>query len=119
MGYTHYFTQLRDITDSEWLSLMEAAEKLFKTATVPLGNFGGDPGSAPVITLDNIGFNGVGADSHETCYVARRRDARALGFCKTNRKPYDETVVAFLKLVDKTAPGSFELGSDGGDEIFR
>lgn len=123
MGYTHYYPQVRDITDDEWLVIMTLARMIFTAEDVALAGPMGDKGTKPEVTLDYISFNGVGPDSHETCYIPRIRtdweEEDQFRFCKTAEKPYDRTVVAVLKMVNRNAKGAFHLSSDGGESVFK
>ena len=105
MGYTHYWRQLRDFTDTEWNELA----RLTKLITV---------GVSTTVTLDpaefnidneEIRFNGIGEDGHETFILTKKKRAKmdyeeqeaydrqgAFEFCKTAQKPYDKYVVAVL-----------------------
>lgn len=119
MGYTHYWTQVRDFTCEEWRQIgadvMPILNDVQHAQGVPLGDGEGNPGTQPVFTADHILFNGVGDDSHETFVLYRRRPAkepwqrrRGGDFCKTARKPYDLAVTAMLCYL-ATVPGNTEL----------
>lgn len=121
MGYTHYFSSKRTLTENEWAELMnaavvigQAAEKMQvryggKDYLVELANGHGDAASKPVIGEGVIEFNGVGPDlDHETFCIAQEPFSE---FCKTARKPYDIVVVAILAYA--AAKYGFEVGSDG------
>lgn len=108
MGYTHYWTQLRDLSKEEWTTICADIGEILKYAQhdggVALGDGAGDPGTSPEITNTKIWFNGIGDDSHETMAIDRKRvledwqskDQLGWAFCKTARKPYDPVVVACL-----------------------
>lgn len=121
MGYTHYFSSARDLTDAEWAEMERAANKIISHAigmkvpygkdTVPvvLVNGHGDAASKPVVGEGVIEFNGVGPDhDHETFCV---KQEAFNDFCKTARKPYDIAAVAILAY--GAAKFGFEVGSDG------
>jgi hypothetical protein len=75
----------------------------------------------PVINVDEVRFNGIGDDGHETFYISRVDTPRAwsedkstvFGFCKTARKQYDALVTASLLLAHKYLDGEIEISSDG------
>lgn len=107
MGYTHYWTQVRDFTRKEWREVSADIAEILKDAEhnqgIPLANAGGEPGTSPEFTSDYIYFNGLGDDSHETMCVHRKRPPkeewqrkRGTDFCKTAHKPYDLAVTAVL-----------------------
>ena len=131
MGYTHYWRQLRDFTDTEWNELA----RLTKLITV---------GVSTTVTLDpaefnidneEIRFNGVGDDGHETFILTKKKRAKAdyeeqhaydrqgaFDFCKTAGKPYDKYVVAVLcalYTMDRTKSIMSEIISDGRVEDWN
>ena len=111
MGYTHYWRQLRDFTDTEWQELTRLAklitadgvDVIFRDEiTIP-------PSDEFNIDGEEIRFNGLGDDGHETFLITKKKRAKrqyeeqeaydkkgALEFCKTAQKPYDKYVVAVL-----------------------
>ena len=113
MGYTHYWRQLRDFTDTEWqeltrLTKLITADGVGSERVKPVLATSGpnDP-----ITINNkvIMFNGIGEDGHETFLINKKKRAKAdyeeqeaydrqgaFDFCKTAQKPYDKYVVAVL-----------------------
>lgn len=143
MGYTHYWRQTRDFTDDEWLKLRQGAGQVVSALRnakalrerdipavpfdIPLAYEDDEPDRPPVVSLDEIRFNGVGEDGHETFYLTRRKPEKrefdrlyetegAFDFCKTARKPYDAAVVAVLTIAHTVAPGVLTLSSDGTPE---
>ena len=108
MGYTHYWRQLRDFTDTEWNELARLTRLITEgwparnlTATLDPAEFN--------IDNEEIRFNGIGEDGHETFILTKKKRAKmdyeeqeaydrqgAFEFCKTARKPYDKYVVAVL-----------------------
>jgi hypothetical protein len=115
MGYTNYYKNKPAFTDAQWAALTADVKKLLKNSKVPLGDANGSFDSKPVFNSRCIMFNGIGYDSHETASVYKA--ASEFEYCKTARKPYDEVVVEFYKLIRKHAPETV-LSSDGGDEVF-
>lgn len=142
MGYTHYWTQVRDFTKDEWADIRADLAAILKYAQhefgIPLADAAGDDGTSPEIDGDKIYFNGVGDGAHETMCVDRVRppqeswqSRRGTNFCKTARKPYDRAVVAVLCYLstitrrDDPAIGdpivgteAFTVSSDGGGSDF-
>ena len=107
MGYTHYWRQHRDFNDTEWrvitrLAKLITADGVDVLAYHPKGKdyteevlLNGDP---DMFTIDNeqIRFNGIGEDGHETFLITKKRPEENFQFCKTAHKPYDKYVVAVL-----------------------
>mgnify|MGYP001583984588 FL=1 len=115
MGYTHYFTQLRDCTPDEWEHLSIRANIVLQTARklgIDVGNGLGEPGSYPEVDADEIWFNGIGSAGYETFGIKRTLPAPG-GFCKTNQNAYDPVVTAILILANIYAPGVWNIRSDG------
>jgi hypothetical protein len=106
MGYTHYWTQTRNFTQDEWSEVSEDISAILSYVEnelgVPLADGMGEHRTRPAIDADEIAFNGLGDDSHETFTVTRKRvktwEGGTLGgdCCKTARKPYDVAVTACL-----------------------
>lgn len=106
MGYTHYWRQRRDLTKAQWATLSADIADILRHVGergVVLGNAEGEPGTATVFDADEIAFNGVGTDAHETFTIRRTRrpvefEGDHLGgdFCKTAEKPYDLAATACL-----------------------
>ena len=104
MGYTHYWTPERTLTEIEWAQVCRDFQHLFNEAQSYGGGYvalssEGDYGKLPTISSEAITFNGVdlglhGDQSHEPFQITRERSEWA--FCKTASKPYDKVVVAAL-----------------------
>ena len=105
MGYTHYWRQLRDFTDTEWQELTRLAKLITNDGVLD------QTLSTVEFNIDNeqICFNGVGDNGHETFIITKKKRAKedyeeqeaydrqgAFEFCKTAQKPYDKYVVAVL-----------------------
>jgi hypothetical protein len=120
MGYTHYWTQTRDLED--WDTVRDDVRAILKYAQdfagIPLADGHGNQGSKPEVTDDKIWFNGVGPDDdHETMAIDRVGTAD-FTFCKTARKPYDPVVVACLCYLSTVAL-THKVTSDGdGSELL-
>ena len=95
MGYTHYWRQLRDFTDTEWQELTRLAKLIIADNEGTLSDGFGD-GGKPEVNGEHIWFNGLGEDSHETFRITKKKPEEDFEFCKTARKPYDKYVVAVL-----------------------
>lgn len=109
MGYTHYWSARRDFSDQEWTSLVSVARILFKEHSLASFDGTGDP----EVNTSEIAFNGCEDESHESVNLSRY--ATDFEFCKTARKPYDQSVVAILEAASIIAPAVFEYKSDGDE----
>ena len=109
MGYTHYWRQQRDFTDAEWQELTRLAKLITADGQGILANEYDEENSKPTIDNEQIRFNGIGKDGHETFLITKKKRAKreyeeqeaydrqgAFEFCKTAHKPYDKYVVAVL-----------------------
>ena len=121
IGYTHYFDLVKKPTNDEWQNITEAFKKVMVISLIK-----GSPfpiqreeyvASPPLIDKDEIVFNGIGDDAHETMYVSN--SALGFTFCKTNRKPYDFSVMVLLLLMKHYAPDSWLITSDGGNAEWQ
>jgi hypothetical protein len=120
MGYTHYFPQTRSFTNDEWSKIQSFAKSLFIARKDMLADGMGNINSKPKATAKDIWFNGIGEEAHET-FLVRKTQPKKLEdrhgqFTKTNRKAYDECVVAMLTYINHVAPGALEITSDGSRE---
>lgn len=112
MGYTHYWNH-EPVPASKVKKLLPKLRKILKTTDVPLGDWSGEHWGAYDITDKRFAFNGIGEGSHETFGIDWATSESE--FCKTNRKPYDEVVVACLLLLEDEID-SFHWHSDGDGE---
>lgn len=115
MGYTHYWRIKGPTSKEKWAKVTEAAMAVIENAKVPIQREYDDT-APPVVNSDEIRFNGVDNDGHETFFISR--SDTGFNFTKTARKPYDEVVVAMLKAIKKVLGSAITLSSDGGDEVF-
>ena len=116
MGYTHYWSNSRPFTDTEWALIAEKSRQILGHAQDRLGiaiSEEYDINRIPVVTNEEIRFNGYADEGHETFYLTRKADD--FSFCKTARKPYDAAVVAILQCAAVYADG-FDWRSDGTRE---
>jgi Fe-S-cluster containining protein len=133
MGYSHFYTQKKNFSIKEWHSFMEFVERLSHYNPTICGPDGTEH---PVITENDIMFNGDFScgDSCDTFHVSRVRPGFPYGmekiidkdknknfvkkykgfrFCKTNRKPYDASVVASLIFITNMNEKIMNVNSDG------
>ena len=134
MGYTHYWRQQRDFTDTEWQELTRLAKLITADGQGILANAFSDKNSKPTIDNEEISFNGIGDDGHETfCITRKKRDlydyekqdsiqdaymhdksgGGVFNFCKTAHKPYDKYVVAVLCAIYRVQRDIMNITSDG------
>lgn len=114
MGYTHYFSSQRNFTDAEWAALTSITRKIVLSVknSIPLAFECDDENTPPLIDNEQIRFNGVGDDGHET-FIVSKKHSSDFNFCKTAQKPYDEVVVAVLCAANSIAPSALDISSDG------
>lgn len=121
MGYTHYFHQQRKATSDQWQAICEDFKRLMTACLLAddplLIQREYDNASAPEINDDEILFNGIEDDGHETMVLERK--GTDFQFCKTARKPYDRVVVALLILANHHAPGVWKISSDGDPDEWQ
>ena len=138
MGYTHYWRQLRDFTDTEWQELTRLAKLITADGQGILSNEYDEKNSKPTIDNEQIRFNGIGDNGHETFIITKKKRAKreyeeqeaydkkgAFEFCKTAHKPYDKYVVAVLCAIynmkiklDEEKPPVLYIRSDGNTKYW-
>ena len=147
MGYTHYWRQARDFTDVEWIELTRLAKLITNGSQGILAHYpatvgeddyyGGIEDDVFIIDDEEIRFNGIGEDGHETFLITKKKRAKmdyeeqeaydkqgAFEFCKTAHKPYDKYVVAVLCAIYNMfghynmTPMS-EITSDGNSDDWK
>jgi len=121
MGYTHYYYQTRDFTDTEWNVMRTAFDILVDQTDIPLANWEGE--NQPECDDKGMSFNGVAPEEDHESFVIDRKMGDQPGhrkdeedifhFCKTAEKPYDEAVIGMLLVACWIAPAVFRIGSDG------
>jgi hypothetical protein len=130
MGYTHYWTQTRNLTEQEFGDFVGAARRIINVAegkptntaggyhTEPVHICGGNGKGKPTLTKDELVLNGNGPDlDHETFAINRVKQTDSWDFCKTARKPYDVVVTALLIILAHDY--GFEVSSDGDAEEWE
>ncbi len=131
MGYTHYWTQTRDLDAEEFaqvsadvLAILADAQHRYEIA---ICDGAATPHSRPEVSGDRLAFNGTDVDDrgHDTFELFRVRSAdphfgaEYLGWdsCKTARKPYDTAVTAVLCYLASVVE-SHSVTSDGAGRDF-
>ena len=110
MGYTNYYTQNEEIAQDKWDNILKEykyLQKVMKDVITDVSE-----------SKDEIAFNGIGSDSHETFILTRKLPEDPFNFCKTKFKPYDIAVWHMLTFVywqHGTPPvhDQFSIGRDG------
>lgn len=99
MGYTHYYTVGRAVSNVTWNKFKQAVANIIKESGVSI--HGGDGTGEPIINDKEISFNGNDEtdQSHETFIITR--GSGSWDFCKTAKKDYDVVVVATLMTAKK------------------
>lgn len=127
MGYTHYFYQPKNTLDKEkWANMILDFYKILPNYMDYLDN---DPDSSQCLkaNTEEILFNGIGEDSHETFLFERKPDLsytseegeKVFNFCKTARKPYDIVVCITMLIIKKHFPDIITISSDGGESEWE
>jgi len=123
MGYTHYYYQKKSLTQKQWENVCIETFQILdycKGKKIKLA-FEYDNPAPPLVNNDQIRFNGVKDEGHETFIFLKKKPeekicsdkSRYFYFCKTARKPYDLAVCLVLLSLANHAPKSVELASDG------
>jgi hypothetical protein len=100
MGFTRYWERTDKALTEEFVEMVKTI--IAEAETKGIHICGGDGGGEPLITTDQVCFNGdgtIGAD-HETCYFATGEEP-GFNFCKTAEKPYDYAVKRVLKVAEE------------------
>lgn len=125
MGYTQYFYRNPVIEREVFNSLAQDTRKLLKNAAFRLTYVEGSKNhNGFKVTEEEINFNGYGDESCENIYFPIKfkendihtdfkEDGKIFSFCKTNRHPYDDYVVAFLILAKLHLQDQIKINSDG------
>lgn len=118
MGLTHYWDRLPELEATVFESAVTDIKKVFDEFDIPLA--GGDGEGKPVLTKDEVCFNGAGEDSYETFSVRRVEladpDGKVFNFCKTARKSYDVVVRAVLIIFSKHMGNALIVASDDDND---
>lgn len=121
MGYTHYWTQQRDIPEKDWQRITADVSKILAATNVPLAWEFDEPKRPSQVDAEAIRFNGLDDDGHETFMISRllEKNGEKWMFCKTAAKPYDVVVTAILAYLATQYPSTFQVTSDGEREDWR
>jgi len=116
MGFTRYYTLSGKIDPQKFEKYSEDCKIICQEITKETGHglAGWDGEGDPEFTTDEIRFNGIGDDSHET--FALGKGYNGFKFTKTARKPYDRHVLACLILAKKYFGDAIKVSSDGDND---
>lgn len=121
MGYTHYWYRPEKISPNKFNAIAEDFKKVLPTLKNLLNE---DMSEFDYLRVNNneIVFNGVGENRHETMYFPRydtrpnfspKKKTLKFDFCKTERKPYDIAVCTLLIIAKHHLKNMFIVRSDG------
>jgi hypothetical protein len=123
MGYTRYFELYKIISEEKFEQYSATCklicEKIQEIEDYKLGDWEGTE-KGPVFDENEVSFNGIGDDAHETFSI--RRDNVGFVFTKTNRKDYDSSVCACLYLAKQMFGNDIRVSDDGDnndDEVEK
>lgn len=111
MGYTRYWGFKKDADMKAYKSALKDIGTMVKANTNILGDGAGE-GGEPTVKPNEIRFNGKDGDDYETFSLDSKLKG---GFCKTNRKPYDEFVGASLLILKDYLGDQVDIDSDGSE----
>lgn len=134
MGYTHYWDKKGNFNTKKFAEFTNKVKKIVEAIDTkgPIGGVyylaakdavevaidiaggAGEKGSKPILNDNEVCFNGLEDNSHESFYIQNRDDSLdAFSFCKTARKPYDIAVTASLIAFKHTFAYGTKISSDG------
>jgi len=113
MGYTNYWYHKKPFDNVEW-------NKIRKEYDYIVENFNDVIIKDESKDRDEIRFNGIGDNAHETFLIKKSNDRKPLyegedttfDFCKTNRKPYDLAVWHMLTYIHHINDDKFSIKRD-------
>lgn len=113
MGYTRYYEITGKIDPEKFETYSNDCKIICDEITNRFGDklAGWDGTELPEFTKDEVRFNGVGENSHETFTLCK--DSTGFNFTKTQRKPYDRHVLACLILAKEYFGDNIRVSSDG------
>ncbi len=134
MGYTHYWylnkksEEVRGIEKSRFNQAVIDMNMIVWTSSLVADE---DGNGDPEIKRDEVRFNGLGDDSHETFHfepfdidetirqpslIGREKN---FACCKTAQKPYDVVVTACLAVAAEVIGDGIDVSSDGEPEDWE
>lgn len=134
MGYTHYWDKKGKFNEKQFTVFTDKVKTIIESIAPegPLGGVwwkctedgledqisivggSGEKNSKPILSKDEVCFNGFGDEAHESFYIQNNDDSlNNFNFCKTARKPYDIAVTASLIAFKYSFPYATTISSDG------
>lgn len=114
MGYTHYFTQGKPVSDEQWQKFKHDAQVVINHAQNNLNIvLMSNARDGVILNDERINLNGDERYDldHETFHLLK--NGSGFSFCKTARKPYDLVVASLLLLAHEHMPDTYNIRSDG------
>lgn len=112
MGYTHYWKNKETFTEDQWKKSIDEIKQVLDIISDDVKLTGCMKSEIPILTEEEIRFNGYEDESHETFLVTP--GITDFDFCKTAAKPYDVAVCMALIILNKNNP-TFTYSSDGDE----
>ena len=118
MGYTHYWYQNENLDADLFKKASADCEKVCVGASI---QFEYDDSKPPIFNAEQIRFNGIEDDGHETFHITRdfessypqtNNKGQFFSFCKTACKPYDKLVTACLVVLNHYFGEAISISSD-------
>ena len=109
MGYTHYWSPAKKIPKGKIKKAIGVMGKIVEDNAEILAGAAGH--GEPLVMPEGICFNGQDDESHETFGIESDWDEPE--FCKTERKEYDDIVVACLVVLKHFLGTTANVSSDG------
>lgn len=116
MGYTHYWENYAKMIPQAGLIIIRAiVEEAYRDGII---QYESDQHREPVVTHEEIRFNGVGENGHETFSFDvnddyRTSEGKPFDCCKTAQKPYDDVVMKVLIVLKHYLKDQVHIASDG------
>lgn len=116
MGYTRYYIVNGQIDPQKFEKYSEDCKIICDEITNIFGHgiAGYDGEGDAQFTKDEVRFNGIDKNSHET--FALGKDTTGFQFTKTNLKPYDRHVNACLLIAKEYFGSNIQVSSDGDED---
>lgn len=116
MGYIHYWTLSKNISEKDFALAIKDCEKICKESKIPI-QYEYNDNDKPIFSENEIRFNGVEEDGHETFSI--HLGNKGFDFCKTACKPYDINVTCCLIVFKHYLKNNIKVNSDGNLEDWQ
>lgn len=120
MGYTHYFTLKKTVSNQQWDNFKKDANIIIEHIQNHMGIVLKTNDNNGII-LNNERLNLNGDDTCDLDYETFLLDKYYphFNFCKTGQRPYDLAVCSLLLLAHEHMPYHYDISSDGGFEDWK